>query len=55
MASVGLLLIAMVGVVRPAIASWRHHTTTATGTMAAYDPDTRVLTVSSASGSAARW
>ena len=52
MASVGLLLIAMVGVVRPAIASWRHHTTTATGTMAAYDPETRVLTVSSASGSA---
>jgi len=51
MASVGLLLIASALAVRPALASWRHHAATATGTMAAYDPETRVLTVASASGS----
>ena len=35
----------------PASSRKHHHTATATGTMAAYDPDTRQLTVSSVSGS----
>ena len=51
MAAVGLVLIASALAAPPALASWRHHTATATGTMAGYDPETRVLTVASASGS----
>jgi len=47
----GLALSASALAAPPAYASWRHHTATATGTMAGYDPETRVLTVSSASGS----